>query len=82
VQLQVERITRIANISKCFKNLRKADQVILLTENKDLLVSLRGAIFFDTKKKGVTQIMSSMGIGMHLSLELLSTKLFRGHGDN
>ena len=62
-RLQVERITRIANSSKCFTNLRKADQVILLKENADLLVSLRGAIFFDTKKKGVDQIMSSMGIG-------------------
>ena len=63
-QLQVERITRIANSLKYFSNLRKADLVILLKENADLLVSLRGAIFFDTKKKGVDQIMSSMGIGM------------------
>jgi hypothetical protein len=38
-RLQVERITRIADSSKCFTNLRKADQVILLKENADLLAS-------------------------------------------
>ena len=32
-------------------------------ENADLLVSLRGAIFFDSKKKGVDQVLISMGIG-------------------
>ena len=34
-----------------------------LQENADLLVSLRGAIFFDSKKKGVDQVLISMGIG-------------------
>ena len=61
-RLQVERITRIANSLKCFTNLQKVDQVALLKENADLLVSLRGAIFFDKKKKGVDQVMSSLGI--------------------
>ena len=36
-------------------------QVALLKENADLVVSLRGAIFFDKKKRGMDQIMSSMG---------------------
>jgi len=61
-RLQVERITRISNSLKCFTNLQKVDQIALLKENADLLVSFRGAIFFDKKKKGVDQVMSSMGI--------------------
>ena len=32
-------------------------------ENADLLVSMRGAIFFDSRKKGVNQVLISMGIG-------------------
>ena len=63
-RLQVERITRIANSLNLFTNLSKMDQVTLLKENADLLVSLRGAIFFDKKKKGLDQLMSSMGVGM------------------
>ena len=65
-RLQVERITRTANSLKCFTNLQKVDQVSLLKENADLLVSLRGAIFFDKKKKGVDQLLSSMGIGLNI----------------
>ena len=34
----------------------------------DLLVSLRGAIFFDSRKKGVNQVLISMGIGKHFHL--------------
>ena len=60
-KLQVERITRIANSLPAFNNLVKADQNALLKENADLIVSLRGAIFFDKKKKGIDQILSSMG---------------------
>ena len=82
-RLQVERITRIANSLKCFTSLQKVDQVALLKENADLLVSLRGAIFFDTKKKGVDQVMSSMGIGMLFNLLTNQIQqIFRGHGDN
>ena len=65
-RLQVERITRTANSLNCFTNLQKADQVTLLKENADLLVSLHGAMFFDKKKKGVDQVMSSMGVGLFL----------------
>ena len=39
------------------------DQCALLKENADLVVSLRGALFFDKKMKGTDQIMSSMGFG-------------------
>jgi hypothetical protein len=41
----------------------QADQTALLKENADLLVSMRGAIFFDMKKKGVDQVLISMGEG-------------------
>ena len=62
-RLTVERITRIAHNLECFTDLPKNDQATLLMENADLLVNLRGAIFFDSKKKGVNQILISMGIG-------------------
>eukprot|EP00091_Calanus_sinicus_P015786 TRINITY_DN3448_c0_g1_i1.p1 TRINITY_DN3448_c0_g1~~TRINITY_DN3448_c0_g1_i1.p1 ORF type:complete len:134 (+),score=13.60 TRINITY_DN3448_c0_g1_i1:1-402(+) len=61
-RLTVERITRIANNMDCFINLPSVDQSSLLKENADLLVSLRGAIFFDSRKKGVNQVLISMGI--------------------
>lgn len=61
-RLTVERITRIANNMDCFNDLPLMDQSSLLKENADLLVSLRGAIFFDSKKKGVNQVLISMGI--------------------
>ena len=62
-RLTVERITRIANNLNCFVDLPIMDQSRLLKENADLLVSLRGAIFFDSRKKGVNQVLISMGIG-------------------
>ena len=62
-RLTVERITRIAHNLDCFTDLHKNDQATLLMENADLLVNLRGAIFFDSKNKGVNQILISMGIG-------------------
>ena len=53
---------RIANSLPSFTSLTSGDQVVLLKENADLIVSLRGAIFFDKKKKGMDQILSSIGI--------------------
>ena len=61
--LQRERMTRIANSLEGFTGLRKSDQTNLLKENVDLLVNLRGAIFFDKKKGGLDQILCSMGKG-------------------
>ena len=59
----VERVTRIANSIEPFTSLYFDDQAALLKENADLLVSLRGAIFFDSKKNGVDQVLLSMGEG-------------------
>ena len=60
-KLEVERITRLANSLQKFTSLTKNDQSSLLKENADLIVSLRGALFFDKRKKGRDQVMSSMG---------------------
>ena len=87
-RLTVERITRIAHNLECFTDLHKNDQATLLMENADLLVNLRGAIFFDSKNKGVNQILISMGIGktnenIYSTLTFFITiQFFRGHGHN
>eukprot|EP00091_Calanus_sinicus_P002423 TRINITY_DN12462_c0_g1_i1.p1 TRINITY_DN12462_c0_g1~~TRINITY_DN12462_c0_g1_i1.p1 ORF type:complete len:141 (-),score=32.74 TRINITY_DN12462_c0_g1_i1:88-510(-) len=81
-RLQVERITRAANSLKCFTNLQKVDQVTLLKENADLLVSLRGSIFFDKKKEGVDQIMSSMGKEDMETIKKLFKPLIQTHTMN
>jgi len=61
-RLCIERVTRIANCVEPFRALTKSDQTALLRENSDLLVSLRGAMFFDSQKKGVDQVLISMGV--------------------
>eukprot|EP00092_Neocalanus_flemingeri_P101423 GFUD01129678.1.p1 GENE.GFUD01129678.1~~GFUD01129678.1.p1 ORF type:complete len:647 (+),score=134.35 GFUD01129678.1:123-2063(+) len=81
-RLQVERITRIANSLKCFTDLQKVDQVALLKENADLLVSLHGAIFFDKKKKGVDQLLSSMGIDDMGIIKQMFKPLIQTHAMN
>jgi len=61
-RLSVDRITRIAKNLDAFNRLDVTDQEILLKENADLLVSLRGAIFFESRKKGIDQVLVSMGV--------------------
>ena len=55
-RLSVDRITRIAKNLDAFNRLDITDQELLLKENADLLVSLRGAIFFESRKKGIDQV--------------------------
>ena len=62
-KLTVERVKKIADHLDCFTSLASVDQTSLLKENADLLVSLRGAIFFDSRKRGVNQVLISMGVG-------------------
>jgi len=81
-RLQVERITRIANSLKCFTILHKKDQVVLLKENADLLVSLQGAMFFDKRKKGVDQVFSSMGIDDTDIIKNMFKPLIQNHSMN
>merc|ERR1719350_1330766 len=76
-RLTVERITRIANNMGCFNDLPLVDQSSLLKENADLLVSLRGAIFFDSKKKGVDQVLISMGIDDMKTIKTMFTPLLK-----
>jgi len=81
-KLQVERISRIANSLDQFTGLPKLDQNALLKENADLIVSLRGAIFFDKKKKGIDQIMSSMGTQDKSMIEKMFKSLMESHEMN
>lgn len=76
-RLTVERITRIAHNLECFTDLNKTDQSHLLMENADLLVNLRGAIFFDSRKKGVNQILISMGIDDMDTIKSMFTPLLK-----
>merc|ERR1719154_87918 len=61
----------------CFINLPSVDQSSLLKENADLLVSLRGAIFFDSRKKGVNQVLISMGIDDLETIKTLFSPLMK-----
>lgn len=76
-RLSVERITRIAHNLEFFTDLSKTDQNNLLKENADLLVNLRGAIFFDSKKKGVDQVLISMGIDDLQTIKTMFTPLLK-----
>jgi len=76
-RLSVERMTRIAHNLDCFTDLPKLDQNNLLKENADLLVNLRGAIFFDSKKKGVDQVLCSMGIDDLETIKTMFTPLLK-----
>lgn len=76
-RLSVERITRIAHNLDCFTDLPKNDQNNLLKENADLLVNLRGAIFFDKKKKGVDQVLISMGVEDLQTIKTMFTPLLK-----
>lgn len=76
-RLSVERITKIAHNLPAFMDLQKVDQTSLLKENADLLVSLRGAIFFDSKKKGVDQVLISVGIDDMETIKTMFTPLLK-----
>jgi len=58
----IQRVTRIAQHFTDFVDLPSAVQTNLLKNNADIIVSLRGAVFFEMKKQGLDQILSSLGI--------------------
>lgn len=58
----VQRVTKVAQTTDIFLDLPFKVQSKLLKQNADLLVSLRGAVFFEDKKKGLDQILYSMGV--------------------
>lgn len=61
-RIMISRVTKVAQGFDHFLDMDHSTQAALLKENADLLVSLRGAVFFDDKKKGLDQILYSMGI--------------------
>ena len=69
-KLCVERMFKVARSLNEFETLTHNDKEILLKVNVDLLVCLRGAIFFDPRKSGKEQVLVSMG---NQDIELLHT---------
>jgi len=61
-RLMIQRVTRVAQGLDSFINLPCKVQSMLLKQNADLIVSLRGAVFFEKRKGGLDQILISMGV--------------------
>ena len=61
-RLMIQRVTRVAQSFNDFLDLPAITQTTLLKNNADMIVSLRGAVFFENKKQGLDQILSSLGI--------------------
>ena len=59
----IERVTKLADNLPAFIDLTREDRDNLLKENADLVVSLRGAVFFDPNKNGTEQVLLSIGLG-------------------
>ena len=60
-RLMVQRVTRVSKHYNDFQSLSVKVQGILLKHNADLVVSLRGASFFQMKT-GLDQILTSLGL--------------------
>jgi len=61
-RLMIQRVHRVATGFDPFSNLSLRTQSALLKHNADLVVSLRGAIFFERRKQGLDQIVITLGI--------------------
>jgi hypothetical protein len=61
-RLMIQRVARVAQNFSDFLDLPTVAQTTLLKNNADMIVSLRGAVFFEMKKQGLDQILSSLGI--------------------
>ena len=64
-RLMIQRVTKVAQGYPGFTELSPNTQATLLKNNADLLVSLRAAVFFDEKKKGLDQVC---GVGLILGV--------------
>jgi hypothetical protein len=62
-QLMLKRVTIVATRFTEFSNLPFSVQQCLLQHNADMVVSLRGAQFFQLKQQGKDQILCSLGAG-------------------
>ena len=78
-QLEVERVTKIANGLEELNNMSYSDQGTIMEENLGLLVCLQGAIFFDRRENGLDQLLSSIGPGM---IQSYTCSLFMLHYAN
>ena len=58
----IQRINRVATGFGPFQSLNMKSQGLLLKHNADLVVSLRGAVFFEVNKQGLDQIVLSLGM--------------------
>eukprot|EP00095_Tigriopus_kingsejongensis_P011668 snap_masked-scaffold59_size442576-processed-gene-0.17 protein:Tk11668 transcript:snap_masked-scaffold59_size442576-processed-gene-0.17-mRNA-1 annotation:"nuclear receptor 1" len=61
-RLMIQRVTKVAQGLDEFTELPVEDQTMLLKSNADLMVSLKGAGFFDNKNRGIDQILYTLGI--------------------
>ncbi|TRY61424.1 hypothetical protein TCAL_14996 [Tigriopus californicus] len=75
-RLMIQRVTKVAQGFEPFNRLDRHAQKALLKTNADLMVSLRGGVFFDEKKKGIDQILFSLGVDdVELAKRMLMTTL-------
>ena len=51
-RLMIQRVARVAQNFSDFLDLPTIAQTTLLKNNADMIVSLRGAVFFEMKKQG------------------------------
>jgi len=61
-RLMIQRVHKVATAFDPFSKLSMRTQAALLKHNADLVVSLRGAIFFEQRKQGLDQIIVTLGI--------------------
>jgi hypothetical protein len=61
-RLMIQRVHKVATGFDPFVGLTQRSQSFLLKHNADLIVSLRGAVFFETRKQGLDQIVITLGV--------------------
>lgn len=61
-RLMINRVHKVASGFDPFARLNERTQRALLRQNADLVVSLRGAIFFESRKQGLDQIVITLGV--------------------
>ena len=78
-RLMIQRVTRVAQNFDKFINLPFNLQGALLKHNSDMVVSLRGAVFFEMKKQGMDQILISLGIDDIQSAQNIISATLKNH---
>ena len=78
-RLMLHRVTVVANNFDDFINLPNSVQETLLRYNADMIVSLRAAQFFQMKRQGKDQILSSIGMGDCATIQTLIAETEKIH---